>query len=250
MFRLVCFHVRDGAGFPAPGVVDEDFRVHPEQLVEQFLIAVFIRFPNGAPGDVSHGVHPVGLQLVSVSLAHPPEVGKGPVGPQLLPVTHLVQLGNAHPVLIRLDVLGPDVHGDLGQIQVGAHARRGGDAGGLEDVQDDGPGQLPGRHLVGVQIVGQIHEHLVNRVGEDVLRGHILQIDAVDFCAPVNVVGHPGRGHNVVKGQSGVAPHLRIVPGGAGELMARGVPLAPGVHLRHPLYHLEEPGPASDAISL
>lgn len=68
--------------------------------------------------------------------------------PERPAVAHLVQLRNADAVLIRRDVLGPDVHGDLGQVQVGADARRGGDAGDPENVQEHRPGQLPGRHKV------------------------------------------------------------------------------------------------------
>ena len=135
------------------------------------------------------------------------------MAPQILPVSPLVQLGNSDAVFIRLDVLGPNVHGNLGQVQIGPHPRRSGDAGGFQNIQNDGPGQLPGGHVVGVQVVGHIHEHLVNAVREDILRGDILQIHAVNFGAPVDVVGHPGWGHQVVQSQRGIAPHLRIVPG-------------------------------------
>ena len=190
----------------------------------------------------------MGLQLGRVALAHPPEVGEGPVTPQQPPVGHFIQLGDAHPVLVRVDVLGHDIHGHLGQVQIGAHTRRGGDAGGFQNIQDDGPGQLPGSHPISVQVVGQVHEHLVDGVGIDVLRCHIFQIDAVDLGAPVDIVGHPGRGHNVVQGQSGILLNLRIAPGGAGELVAGGVPLPPGVHLRHLLDHLKEPGAAPNAV--
>ena len=145
-------------------------------------------------------------------------------------------------------MLGHDVHGDLGQIQVGAHARCGGDAGGLQNVQDDGPGQLPCRHLVGVQVVGDIHEHLVDGVGVDVLRSDIFQIHLIDSRTPINVVCHPGQSHDVVQGQRGVLPHLRVVPGCAGELPAGGALPPPGVDLLYPLHHLEQPGPAGDAI--
>ena len=170
------------------------------------------------------------------------------MAPQPPPVAPLVQLRDAHPVLVRRHVLGPDVHGHLGQVQVGAHARRGGDAGGLENVQDDRAGQLPGRHVVGVQVVGHVHEHLVDAVGEDVLRCDVFQVDAVDFGAPVDVVGHPGRGHQVIQRQGGVAPHLWVVPGGAGEPPARGLPLPPEVDLLDLLHHLKEPRPAGDAV--
>ena len=248
VLRLVCLHVRDGAGFPAPGVVDQDLRVHPEQLVQQFLVVVVRVLSDGAPGNVSHGVEAIGLQLVGVALAHPPEVGEGPVIPKQLPIGHLIQLGDPHPERVGLDLLGHDVHGDLGQVQVRAHARRGGDAGGFQDIQDHGPGQLPGGHVVGVQVIGQVHEHLVNGVGEDVLRRHIFQIDAVDFRAPVNVLCHPGRRYNVVQGQGGILLHIWVMPGGISELMAGGIPQSLGIDRFHPFHHLEQPGPAGNAV--
>ena len=166
------------------------------------------------------------------------------MAPQPPPVAPLVQLRDAHPVLVRRHVLGPDVHGHLGQVQVGAHARRGGDAGGLENVQDDRAGQLPGRHVVGVQVVGHVHEHLVDAVGEDVLRRNVFQVDPVNLCAPVDIVGHSGRGHQVVQSQRRVLLHRPVVPRGAGEPPARSLPLPPEVDLFDLLHHLEEPGPA------
>ena len=248
VLRLVRLHVRDGAGLPAPGMVDQNLRVDPEQLVQQLLIVVVRGLPDGAPGDVPHGVQPVGLQLVCIAPAHPPEVGERAVAPQQPPVAPLIQLRDAHAVLVRRHVLGPDVHGHLGQIQVGTHARRRGDAGGFENVQDDRAGQLPGRHVVGVQVVGHVHEHLVDAVEEDVLRRDVFQVDAVDFGAPVDVVGHPWRGHQVVQGQGGVLLHRPIVPGGAGEPPARGLPLPPDIYFLYLLHHLKESGPAGDAI--
>ena len=146
--------------------------------------------------------------------------------------------------------LGPDVHGDLGQIQVGAHARCGGNAGGLQNVQDDGSGQLPGGHLVGIQVIGDVHEHLVDGVGKDIFRGHILQVDAVDLRAPVDVVSHPGWGHDIVQSQGRIVLHFWIIPGGAGQFPSRRFLLPQGINLFDSLYHLEQPGSARNSIGL
>ncbi len=161
---LVGADLRDGAGLPAPGVVDEQLGVDPEELVEQILVVVVGGFSNGAAGDIPHGVQPLGLQLSGVAPAHPPEVGERRVLPQEAAVAHLVQLRDPHPVLVRLYVLRHDVHGHLGEIQVGPDPRRGGDTGGVQHLPDHGHGQLMSRHAVGVQIVGQVHEHLVDGV--------------------------------------------------------------------------------------
>ena len=154
--RLVRLDLCHRAGLPAPGVVDEELRVHPEEPVEEVLVR------QGAPGDIAHGVQPVGLQLLGVPTAHPPKIREGTVVPQVAAVALLVQLGDAHAVRVRLGVLGPDVHGDLAEVEVGTDARRGGDARGLQHVQNDPLGQLPGREPVGVQVVGHVHQHLVD----------------------------------------------------------------------------------------
>ena len=84
-----------------------------------------------------------------------------------------------------------------------------------------------------------VHEHLVNGVGEDVLWGHIFQINTVNLRAPVNVMGHPGRGYDIVQGQRGVGLDLRIIPRGTSELSTGSVPLPLGVDFLHPLDDLK-----------
>ena len=101
---------------------------------------------------------------------------------------------------LAVNVLIPPVSIYLGQIQVGAHPRRGGDAGGLQNVQDDGTGQFPGGHLVGIQIVGDVHEHLVDGVpqlpdGTDHWPPHFYCRLAKERCRfPVIHRGQVGRG--------------------------------------------------------
>ena len=136
---------------------------------------------NGAPSDVPHGVQAVGLQLARVALAHPPEVRQGPVRPEQAAVTLLRELGDADAVPVSPDMLGHNIHGHLGQIQIASHPRRSGNAGGVQNIQKDGLGQIPGRHPVGVQVVGQIDKHLVDAIGEDVLRRDVFQVDAGRF---------------------------------------------------------------------
>ncbi|CAN3999097.1 YbaK/aminoacyl-tRNA synthetase-associated domain-containing protein, partial [Dysosmobacter welbionis] len=160
------------------------------------------------------------LQLCRVSFSYPPEIGEGTVVPQKTPICHLVQLGYTHSVFVCMNMLSYNVHGHLGQIQVRAHSRCGGDACCFQNVQDDGPGQFPCCHLVGIQVVGNVHEHLVNAVGIDVLRGNVFQIHLIDPRAPIDIVGHPGRSYDVVQLQRQVLPHLRVIPGRAAELIS------------------------------
>ena len=213
VFRLIGLDIGNGAGFPAPSVVDQKFRVDTKQPVQQLLVVKIGRLADGAAGDVAHGVQPMAIQLAGIALAHPPKVGQGFVPPQQLPIGHLVQCGNAHAILIRTDVFGDNIHSDFGQVQIGPQPGSGRDAGGFENVQNNGPGQVAARHMIRIQIVGDVYKDLVDGIHMDVLGGGVFQVYLIDLCAPVDIVGHSWPGHNVIQSQPGVALYLRVVPG-------------------------------------
>ena len=52
----VGFDVPDGTALKTPGVVNEKFCADPEELVEQVFAVKFPPFPQGAPGNIPHGV--------------------------------------------------------------------------------------------------------------------------------------------------------------------------------------------------
>ena len=250
VFWFVCLNVRNGAGFPAPGMVDEQFRVDTKQFIEQFLVVIICRLPDRTPGNISHGVQAVGFQLGGIAFSHPPEVGERTVGPEGAAIAHLIQFCDADAVFIGGDMLRANVHGDLGQIQIRPNARRSSDTGRLQNVEDDFPGKFTGRQMVGLQVAGGVDEHLIDAVWVDVLRRHMLEVNTVDAGAPVNIVGHPGWSHDIVEGQGRISPYLRVVRGSAGELPARGIPLPLGIDLLDPLDHLKQPGSTGNAIRL
>ena len=222
-------------------MVDQQLGVDAEQPVEQ----IFVR--QRAAGNITHGVNAVGLQLSGVAAAHPPEIGKRTVIPQQAAVSAFVQLGNTDAVHVRVDVLCHNIHGHLTEIQVGADPRRGRDTGGLQHIQDDPHGKLPGIAFVRVQVVGHVHQHLVNRIIVDVLGRDVFQVHVVDPGAPLHVMGHPGRSHDVVHRQARVCFQFRIAEGGAAELPPRCGAEPLGVDLLDPLNYLEQPRPAGDA---
>jgi hypothetical protein len=49
----ILFDSRHGAWFPAPSMVNEQFCIHSEKFVEQFLIVKALWFADGAPGNIS-----------------------------------------------------------------------------------------------------------------------------------------------------------------------------------------------------
>ena len=95
-------------------MVDEQLGVDAEQLIQQVFIVKLRGLAHGTPGDVAHGAKPHLFQLFRIAGADPPEIRQRAVGPQLLPVAQLVQLGDAHAVLVRGNVLRHNVHGHLG----------------------------------------------------------------------------------------------------------------------------------------
>ena len=101
------------ARLDTPGVIDQNFRVHPE-LPVQHIFAV-----KAGAGQLTHGVDAVLFQPPHRAGAHLPEVGQGLVVPQQIPERFLVQLRDADAVLVGSGVLGSDVHCQLGQVEVG-----------------------------------------------------------------------------------------------------------------------------------
>ena len=124
-----------------------------------------------------------GRQFTSAS-SHDPEVRRNPslaldyiVAPPRMAHyidwstrVYSVYLKHADAVFIGGDMLRANVHGDLGQIQIRPNARRSGDTGRLQNVEDDFPGKFTGRQMVGLQVAGGVDEHLIDAVWVDVLR--------------------------------------------------------------------------------
>ena len=111
--------------------------------------------------------------------------------PEKATVSRFTQFCDADALFIWLDMLRHDVHGNLGEIQVFPHSCRGGDPGSLQHIQNHLLRQLPRCQIVGVQIVGHIHEYLIDAVWIDVLWSEILQVHLIDPGAVFNIERHP-----------------------------------------------------------
>ena len=162
-------------------------------------------------------------------------------------VALLRQLSDADAVPVRLDALGPDVHGDFRKVEIWADARRGCDSGGLQHIQNDLHGEVAGTETVSLQVVGGVYKHFVNRVIDDIFRRDVFEVHAVNLRTPLHVMGHPGRGCDIIYRKSRISLQFGIAAGGACELPPRSLPQACGVDLLDPLDHLEQPRPAGDA---
>ena len=192
-------------------MVYEELRILSEEPVEQVLILFRL------PGHITHGIHAVALQLPGIALPHSPEVRKGSVVPELLPVAFLIQLCDTHAILICRDMLCHDIHGHLAEVQVAAYAGRSRDTGLRKHLQDDLHGKLVGGQAVGIQILRHIHEYLVDGIDDDVLRSDIPKIYLIDPLAVGHIVGHTGLCDNEVRLKPRICRNLRIEKGGTTE---------------------------------
>ena len=233
IFRLIRLDHVNGARFPAPRVVDQQLGVDAEELVQQILVR------DRAQGDVPHRIDAVAGQFIGDPLPHPPEIGQRAVIPKRMPIAHFIQRGDSDAVRIRLDMLGDNIHRDLTQIEVAADACGGCDAGRLQHIPDHRHGQLPGGHVINVQIMRDIHEYLVDRVNMDVLGRNIFEINVVNLGAACNIMRH-ARHSNLISGRQ-----LRVgVQFGAGRRFPDQLPsgrvLPPfRVDLLDPLHHFK-----------
>ena len=120
----------------------------------------------------------------------PPEIGQRTMVPEQPPVTHLVQLRNAHAVRIGRHLFSKYVHCNLTEIHVGAYTRRGGDASLPQHITNHCHGQFMGGLVVKRQIIGHIHKDLIYGIDVDILRCDVFQVDFIYFRAAPNVVRH------------------------------------------------------------
>ena len=79
------------------------------------------------------------------------------------------------------------------------------DAGGFQHVENDLHGKLPGRQPVGAEIVGDVHEHLVDGVDHHVLRRDVLEVNLINAGAVLHVVRHSRRRDEEVHGKGWVS---------------------------------------------
>ena len=113
----------------APGMVDEDFRIHAEDVVEPV--------PIGVERELAHSVYPQIVQASCGAGAHAPEVGDGGVVPERRAIAPFVEDAEEIGAVLRRYV-----ERDLGEEEVGADAAGSRDACLRHDVFADAFSQI------------------------------------------------------------------------------------------------------------
>ena len=130
--------------------------------------------------------------------------------PKLTPELRLIQLCNADAVFVGGDVLRHNIHCHFAEEKIRADSCGCCDAGCFKHIEDDLHGEVMCRELVSIQVVRHVHEHLVDGVDHDVLRGNIFEINLIDAGAILHVVRHPRRRDDEVNRQIRVCLQLRV----------------------------------------
>ena len=246
--RLVCLDVRKGTRLPPPCMVDQQLGVGAEQAVKQLLVIKIAFLSQRTTCHIAHGIQPVRLQFFGIAAPDPPKICQRLVFPQQAAVALLIQFGNAHAVFVRRDMLCLHVHRHLGKIQIAANARRGGDAGHAQDLQDQLHGKIVGSKVVQLQIGRCINEYLINGIAVDILRRDKLQINAVDLGAFGDIMAHLRRCNDVVQLIFRVLRQLRCAGTLAGKFPPGSLCAPPCVGLPHLLHDLKQPRTSRYAV--
>ena len=75
-FRFVGFNICNRTRLPAPGMVNQQFRIDAEKLIQKFLVIVVTRFTFRAAGYITHRIKAMFFQLLCIPFSHPPEISQ------------------------------------------------------------------------------------------------------------------------------------------------------------------------------
>ena len=225
-----------------------ELRIYSEQLVKKILIKMSSFCSDGASCDITESMHSVLFKLSCYAPAYPPEVGQRLMVPQDLPELLFVKLRDTHAVLIRRHALGDYVHRNLAEEHIGAYPGRCGNTGLEKNFPDHLHRKIVSGHLVGLQVMRDVHENLVDRIDMHILGCDVPQIDADDPGAVLHVIAHPGNRRDIVKFKRRILFDIRIVGRLSGKFPAAVSPLPCAVDLPYSLDNLKKPRPSGDTV--
>ena len=142
-----------------------------------------------------------------------------------------------------------DVHCYLTQIKVCSYTRRSSYSGSIQHILDNLSCQLSCRHLISIQISGNIHKHLVYGINVNVLRSNIFEIDIVNPRAVFHIVSHSGRSNDIIKLQCRICFQLKVIIGSSIKLVMRSFLSASCICFFNFLHDLKQSRSAGNTVS-
>ena len=111
--RPVRFNLRDRTRLIAPRVIDQQLCIDTKQLIQKVFIIVIIFSAQRTPGNISHRIQILRMQLLLVARSYTPEIRQRFMVPQQSAITHLIKLRDPRSTLVRLHMLRFDIHCNL-----------------------------------------------------------------------------------------------------------------------------------------
>ena len=186
--RLISFDVRHFGRLYTVRVVYHELGVYAERLVEPVLVT------RGESSYTAHCRDTYALKFLCCLASYHPEVGEGPVIPQL----QLVRIFIEHSYEV-LCMFCDYVHGYFRKIQIRTDTRRCPYSYPLIDFSHQKLRHLFRIHVVSLQISSHIKEDLIYRIDVHVFRRDVVEIYLIYFRSVLHVELHPRRGHDVLK---------------------------------------------------
>ena len=213
-FRFVGFDFRDGAGFKAPGVVDQKLCIFSEKPIEQVFIF------DRAACDIPHREQSIFGKLSGIAVSDAPEVSERLMCPELLSECHFIEKSDAHAVFICREVLCYDIHCNLAEKKIRPDAGSSGDSCRIHDIENNFTGKFAGSHSAGGQIIRNVHKNLVDGINDDILRRDIFHIDGINSGAAFHIMCHLGRRDQKINGECRILRKLREKIGCTGKYLS------------------------------
>ena len=179
--------ILQSAGFPAMGMIDKVFRIHPEFLIQHF---------GRKEGDAMKVIDPVFLKPSGNAFPYVPYVRERAVVPQGFLEDAFIQIS----YMLRY-MLGHNVHGDFRQKKIGSHPCGGADAGPFIHSLHHHLRQCHAVLPVHGQIGRSVNETFVNGIGVHVFCRKEMKIHIVNICRHFHIEPHPRQGRNVFQGR-------------------------------------------------
>ena len=135
------------------------------------------------------------------------------MAPQFPAIWHFIKFSNTHTILVRLNVLCHNIHSNLTEIHIRSDSCGCCYACCFQNILYHRHSKFSCSHTICLQIIGHIHKHFVDGIGEYILRCNIFEIDIINLCAILHIICHTGRSNDIIYLQCWICVQLCLVIG-------------------------------------